>query len=818
MVRPWLAGLILVLAAGLGLQVAAQSPVTLDDILGMEALGPAALSPDGAWSVTTVRGAWDQAPAYRGTETTSHGLSRLIIRRTDGTGSPITLGGTGSDVGYASGPFSPDGQNLVITALSENRYRLGVMSLSTRRVQWFELSPEAPRLGQTVVWRSPSRLLVSVRPLDDLPVRMAVGSVVQDRLPDLWRRTADGAVGVTVAYSGARRDARAQLDGAGVVEIDIATGAVERLANGEVFDLAVSPDGGRVAVLREGRDLQIAADMPAVTGNPVRRRHLLILDRDRETVREPSPELDYGSHLLAWSRSGRELLAFARRDGEAFEAGRFYLIGDVGAEAIDLGADRPWIDRTDQGLPVPRGGFIDDRLWLQVRDQGGARLWRTETGEERLAVEEPRERLVEWGGQGWVVRSQGLWSLDGRSARPGRWLWADGFPDFSNREGVNGPSGRAASGLLLKPDGCADMADGPLCLDAEAVAVAGVDQGGVLLARYRSASGASRLTQTTRGRRVDLAIVNAALEDRDWGRLHEIAPAGGDADSGASSWLLVPSEADDGPPPLVVLMYPGATFSAAPGWLRPGSDRLQISAQALAAAGYAVLAPSLPVEGDRPLDGAGLATQLDAILTRVEDSGLADTGRAALVGHSFGGYGALLVASQSDRYRAVIANNGHTDLSRVHELPAPTRLMPESGPWYLLHAAWAETGQAALGASFVSAPERWTMHSPLYAVADLETPTLLVESDLDGARMASLFGALYRADREAKLVTYFGEGHVYASPGNIRDMHAQILDWLEHYVRPSQPFDPALPMVDPGLDRAPGQEAVAERVGDEDVQ
>ena len=61
-----------------------------------------------------------------------------------------------------------------------------------------------------------------------------------------------------------------------------------------------------------------------------------------------------------------------------------------------------------------------------------------------------------------------------------------------------------------------------------------------------------------------------------------------------------------------------------------------------------------------------------------------------------------------------------------------------------------------------------------------------------------LFGVLYRLDREAALLTYYGEGHVLASPANLKDLHAHILDWLARYLGPPA-GDPALPVARPGL-------------------
>ncbi|MNS81542.1 Prolyl oligopeptidase family protein [compost metagenome] len=98
-------------------------------------------------------------------------------------------------------------------------------------------------------------------------------------------------------------------------------------------------------------------------------------------------------------------------------------------------------------------------------------------------------------------------------------------------------------------------------------------------------------------------------------------------------------------------------------------------------------------------------------------------------------------------------------------------------------AGWGETGQASIG-DFALSPQAYVEASPLYKAGAIRTPALLIESDLDTPRMGALFSALYRRDREAGLVTYYGEGHTYFSPGNLRDLHGRILDWLARYLGP----------------------------------
>src|SRR5690606_10931803 len=164
-----------------------------------------------------------------------------------------------------------------------------------------------------------------------------------------------------------------------------------------------------------------------------------------------------------------------------------------------------------------------------------------------------------------------------------------------------------------------------------------------------------------------------------WGEVQEIRHDGPDGRP-LSSWLLLPpAGVRRGPAPVVVYLYPGRSYRSAPAWLLPGGDRRHLNPAVLASAGYAVLVPSLPEPPSGVRDRGGLAGTLLAIVDAAGAVAEIDTGRVALAGHSFGAYGALLAATQSDRFSAVVATNGYADLSTSTELPPPWRIFPEDG-------------------------------------------------------------------------------------------------------------------------------------------
>lgn len=814
----------LALAAGSALAEEPR-PATVEDLVRQEAFGAVRISPDGRWIVVERQAPWNTAATYRMGFFTHWLLSGLEIHSADGQTPVRRLRDPGGATGYVSGPIAPDGRRMAVYRLEDMAWRLGVMTLETAEVVWLPVTPETPRLGRTLAWRSPTELVAIVRPDHSLPMVLRYGAQLQDRTEALWDHAAGGHRPSSVFIpSGSRRDERPQGARLRLSAIDVVSGRERSLAEGEFFDLEVSPDGRLAAALYNAEDLQGSADVLATQGAPTRRRRLVLADLDTGLTREPLPEADFLSHLLAWSPDSRRLLAFTRTPGGTFADGGFWRLSLEGPpRPVSLGAALPWIDVSRDDIPVARGGWDGDRVVVQVRDASGARVWLSSgAGEPRLATEvrEPTEAIGLFEGRAVIARSDGLYRLDGRLAAPGRGL-ADGqAADGGDRAAINPPAMAMGRRPALDGEGCLFRRAAPAertCLPGlppGATPVAAAPDAVRLVVQARSPGGALELQlQDASGAR-SLGTVNGMLEHRLWGEVRPVPHRGPDGQD-VTSWLLLPPRSPGGaPPPLVVIMYPGATYASAPSWLRPGLDKKHINPALLASAGYAVLAVSLPErEGADPR--TDLAARILSIVDAAAEGHDIDAARVALLGHSFGGYGALLAATQTDRFSAVIASNGYADLSRSIE-PAPFwRVSPDDG--VLIHpmSAWAETGQARIGAAFPIDPWAWAVRSPLYAAARLTTPALLIESDLDGARMGAMFSALYRLDREAALLTYFGEGHAYVSPANLRDLHAHILDWLDRYVRGSGGEQPLLPSAGPGLQDREDQETVARRVPDQ---
>lgn len=767
-------------------------PFSIDDLLGHEEIGTTRISPDGAWVAIEHQRPYDQAGSYDLSTMVNAMLTDLEIHRVGKDQAPIRLASPDQEAGHLSGPFSPDGARMAVYRVTAEDLQLGVLSLATGETTWFPFTPELSQFGQTVVWRSPSELVFVARPRHDPPVAMRVGFKVQKRMEQLWRKAASGH-GSSAVYipSGQTRQSRARAEPSTLVALDVLTGTQRLLARGEWFDLRLSPDNRHVALLEDAEDIQPRPGLPVRVGDPIRRRRLGLVELDSGVVRDPLPEQDLAMYLLTWSPASDAFIVFGRPPGSDFdEDGRFWTVSSNGsAKALDLGSLTPWVERTWDGVPIPIASWNGRQPIVQARTGSGSRVWASPgpASSALVPVRELSERIVEVEGRAAILRSDGVHGFTPAGPLLARGQLRDQgqVADMGNPARWN-PSPREMGARTLVDQACLSRLTGtPACLTpmAPGEAVLAASPNADFLVTRHMKQGASEIRLRSAEGLKPLVAINKGWSDIDWGRIVPV-PHPGPAGEPLTSWLLLPPGAAPGARlPVVVEVYPGTAPRTAPSALLPGGTRLQNNPAVIAAAGYAVLVVSLPLAPGENRPAKGIADRILVAVDAAGDLGLVDAGRVGLIGHSFGGYGVLSAVAQSDRFSAVIASNGYPDLSLSMQLPPFFRVAPEEGVPVGRMIGWGETGQASIG-DFAATPEAYVDASPLYRAESIRTPALLIESDLDTQRMSTLFSALYRRNREAGLLTYFGEGHTYASPGNLRDLHARIIDWLARYLGP----------------------------------
>jgi len=797
-------------------------PFEVEDLLQREGFGEITVAPGGRWLVVEQRRAFAAGARF------DFGRFNLLFRTElkvadleAGTGLrpllPVEPG-----VGYRAGPISPDGARIAVFRLTPERWELGIAVLAAGTVRWTGLTTEIAEETRTLQWLSPDRLAVIATAPGAIPFELRAVRP-QAASPALWSAVARGEAAVTAVGSGRYLNDRPRDSPKRVIVVAADTGAVATLATGDFADLEASPSGRRLALVEAAEDIPLKAgrEVQGAYGIAVRRMRLKILDLATGALRAPCPASDVLSSLLAWSPAD-DLLVYVRPDGSTWRDGALARVGTDGSCIAAAPGLRPAIS----GRPerVAAGWWRRDVLvfgrdaaagrddWWRAGEHGRTNLTANLTNPALGVPSISRETML-------VLSQDGGWRIgrDGRATQvapgfvrlPRR---SEGIPDrtvFALRgaplSGVL-TDAAGARATLLAPDGRVQTVApvGPhervLAATPAGVLISSMTGGGSEALVWRRAMGADLV----------LARINTRLADVE--RPAPIAiPHTGPNGEALRSWLFLPPTAT-APPPLIVVPYPGAVHAAAPDglWEAPA----MAPAAALLGHGYAVLIPSLPTwrAGGGPVDG--LADRVLAIVeaaARAPDAaGRFDASRLGLWGHSFGGYATAAILTQTDRFGAAVATAAPTDLTSFHgQFSAFRRMHPEEGlgsPWTM---GWTETLQGDMRAPPWAASDRYRRNSPLMQADRITTPLLLAYGELDGAhpgQAEELFSALVRQGKDAILLTYWGEGHLFASPGNIRDLYRRAFAFLDaHLMAPGS----ALP---PPERPAPGSASSAPRI------
>jgi len=264
------------------------------------------------------------------------------------------------------------------------------------------------------------------------------------------------------------------------------------------------------------------------------------------------------------------------------------------------------------------------------------------------------------------------------------------------------------------------------------------------------------------------------------------------------SWLFLPPGASIERPeayPLVVIPYPGMIYDEPFGsnvafarYIWTLNLVAPVEMEVFASEGYGVLLPSIPfVRDEGPAEPMSrVMYAINAAVDSAIETGFVDSERLALAGHSFGGYAALSVAVQSDRFQAIISamlisnivsfNGTFPPLAKVD---AERHDYPGTGvkPGTFLNRPFK------LGTHPWNAPDRSIRNSPLFFVENVSTPILLIGGDLDSTthitQAEEIFSALYFEEKDVKFIKYFGEHHLIEQPQNQRHMWHQVFSFLD---------------------------------------
>lgn len=808
------------LAAGLALVLALAEPAWsrpfgVEDLLAQEGLGAAAFDPSGRWLLFERRGPYASAPRFDQDQDNATATSRIWRVDVAGSGSAKPLLDEAEPPGQLLGDPSPDGSRIAVYRLHAGQWRLGVATLATGAVRWFELTPEISLYGRAFQWLSDDSFVVLTRPEGTLPWLLRLGRLSADLLPDLWARAAAGAAAVTVVGSGAHLGARDRPPPGRLVRVDLATGLETPLGDGAFTDLEVSPDRRHIALRVAAEDLQPKAGQPVqgAWGLALQAERLELLDLETGWRRTPCASCDLLPHVFTWSANSQHLLVYTRRSGEPWTAGQLEVVDvrtgslrPVGEDVAPVIGWRPEVVRADWmgEAPIvwarPVGQPQAPPAWWRLGPRGPRNLAASlPEGTASLAVR-TAHALVFVGPKGaWRVDRLGQAAklADGaltlarrpRLGRDGRLFEVAGDMGWATRAE---PGGRRQL-VRLTAD---EAVEGPILPAGSSLAALPSSTGH---AAWREADdfGVEHLVlRSSKGERV-AAVLNARLTDVDGPRVQVVRHEGPDRRP-LSSWLFLPTAPTAQPPPLVVKVYAGATYRSPPG-AADGLLGFPADIRLLVGHGYAVLVPSLPtLTPGEPASGLGkqIVDVVAAAAAEPRAANAFDTDRVALWGHSFGGYTVMAALTQTGRFRAAVAISGFSDFTaKWAGMPTPHRALQPEGVRSNFATGSVEVGQSGLGGPPWRDPLRYQRNSPLLAADKIVTPLFLAHGDQDGgvalAQSEAMFSALYRQGKDAELATYWGEGHYISSPGNVRDLYARAFAFLDQHLAASGAAPPA---------------------------
>lgn len=785
-------------------QVKQPRPLTPDDLLNLEEVGQAALSPDGQWLAYTVR-----RPRVRQHHPALPFLgyndrSDIWLVATSG-GQPQNLTNGASDSsGWWSPAWSPDSQRLALLSTRGGNVRLWVWEKASRRLKQLTERGVDLLTGDSgpFAWLNNQQLVCPVLPEGQKPNPMTLetraAETAMREWPKAWRGEEPTA---SVLESGAPMPLERRPPGQ-LLLIDVTKGN-QPLASAYSFrELRLSPDLQHMAALKQVDLVRPDPNKLLTHGRPPVIYQAAALNRHgKPALTDLAKVKDVQPGSLRWSPDSKRLALIGR-------------ISSVNSQAVvcalSTGACQPVPG--DDLEPTTIAWSARGSLLVMPRPKPNSRpdWWAFEaSGQKRNLTAKmktaPRELVREAGGESFVGLADGdLWRihLDGGEAqnlttnfelRIISLIWPT--PSASETDAVTQVLLSVRQGTQTDWHRL-DLSTDQLSLLARPHAQATLlnfnpqHQTAVFTANDRTGT-YLWLARAPFAQFTAIVETNTSLREMAQAEFKGIEYRSLDGQP-LKGWVMLPIGYQEGTRyPLVTLVYAGTVFGDnPPGMARSINQSSSLNYQLLAAHGYAVLFPSMPLkpEGEASDPYLELTKGVLPAVDKVIELGIADPKRLGVLGQSYGGYSTYGLITQTNRFQAAVSLAGLSDLVSLYGVFDARFRYDEFPHERVFSMSLAETGQVRMGNPLWKDFGRYLRNSPLFYVERIETPLMIVQGDLDFVAMQQgeqIFTALYRQNKRAEFVRYWGEGHVLESAANIRDLWTRIYGWLDQFLKPA---------------------------------
>ncbi|HYC52841.1 MAG TPA: prolyl oligopeptidase family serine peptidase [Gemmatimonadaceae bacterium] len=226
--------------------------------------------------------------------------------------------------------------------------------------------------------------------------------------------------------------------------------------------------------------------------------------------------------------------------------------------------------------------------------------------------------------------------------------------------------------------------------------------------------------------------------------------------------------------------------------------------------GYAFLMPDIGYKIDDPGRSA-LWCVVPAVKAAIA-TGIVDSTRVGLQGHSWGGYQTSFITTQTKLFKTAIAGAPLTDMTSMFG-SIYWNSGNTDGSIFI-----ASQGRFTGGPNEV--PEAYERNSPQTYAQNLSIPFMILHNDRDGAvdfnQGITYYNHLRQLGKEVVLLEYVGENHGLARPANQKDYALRMTEWFDTFLRDQAPPEwltdgvPRLKMEDHLKSRRPMVDAKAE--------